>query len=213
MLILKRLGVWLLEALVGVFLLGGLFGALSSPNLSTLISLLPGVWALAFGVGSILFLHGYYLTTALFGVVWRSQRSWLYPAIAATLFVTHAYIVFLRLKPDISSSGRAAEFPFLAGGACIVFSCALCRELVATKVGTSRGQAAINQHLVSRLPGGDALRVYFWSEERQFALESSDWLFDRSRIRDVQRSGSFTRTSCPATILRIWPIRSSSNLS
>jgi hypothetical protein len=123
--IFKRLTVWLLEALVTTLLLGVLFGALSSPDLSTFISLLPGVWALAFGVGAILFLHGYYLTTALAGVVWRSQKLWLYPAIAATLFVIHSHVVFFRLKPDLSSSGRAAELPFLAGGACIVFACAL----------------------------------------------------------------------------------------
>ena len=122
--IFKRVTVWLLEALVTTLLLGTLFGVLSSPDLSTFINLLPGVWALAFGVGAILFLHGYYLTTALAGVVWRSEKPWLYPAIAATLFVIHTHIVFFRLKPDLSSSGRAAELPFLVGGACIVFACA-----------------------------------------------------------------------------------------
>lgn len=121
-LILKRLAVWLLEALVTTALLGVLFGALSSPDLSSFINLLPGAWALAFGVGAILFLHGYYLTTALAGVVWRSQK-WLYPAITATLFVIHTHIVFFRLKPDLSSSGKAAELPFLVGGVCIVLAC------------------------------------------------------------------------------------------
>ncbi|HWB85159.1 MAG TPA: hypothetical protein VG675_13525 [Bryobacteraceae bacterium] len=123
-LILKRLTVWLLEALVSTLLFGVLFGALSSPDLSTFASILPGAWALAFGVGAILFLHGYYVTTALAGVVWRSQKPWLYPAIAATLFVIHTHIVFFRLKPDLSPSGRTAELPFLAGGACIAFACA-----------------------------------------------------------------------------------------
>ena len=61
---------------------------------------------------------------ALAGVVWRGQKPWLYPAIAATLFVIHTHIVFFRLKPDLSSSGRSAELPFLVGGACIVFACA-----------------------------------------------------------------------------------------
>ena len=123
--IFKRFTVWLLETLLTTLLFGVLFGALLSPDLSTFIGLLPGVWVLALGVGTILFLHGYYLTTALAGVVWRSQKLWLYPAIAATLFGIHTHIVFFRLKPDLSSSGRAAEFPFLAGGACIVFACAL----------------------------------------------------------------------------------------
>jgi hypothetical protein len=120
MLILKRLIVWLLEDLAEIFLLGGLLGTLSSANF---ISILTGVWAFALGVGGILFLHGYYLTTAFFGVVWRSQRPWLYPAIAATLFVIHTHIVFFRLKPDLSFQGRAAEVPLLTGGACIVFTC------------------------------------------------------------------------------------------
>jgi hypothetical protein len=118
---LKQLVVWSLESLVGVFLLGGLLGAISLPDF---IRLLPGVCALALGVGAVLFMHGYYLTTALFGVVWRSQRSWVYPAIAATLFVIHTHIVYLRLEPDISSLGKATEAPFVVGGACIVFACA-----------------------------------------------------------------------------------------
>jgi hypothetical protein len=122
--ILKRLAVWLAEALAATFLLGCLFGALSSPNLATFISLLPGVWAVAFGVGSVLFLHGSYVTTAIFGVLWRGQRLWVYPVIAAALLVLHTRIVFVRLKPDLSTSGRAAEMPFEAGGACIVFACA-----------------------------------------------------------------------------------------
>ena len=124
-LIVKRLTVWLVEALVSTLLFGVLFGALSSPDVSTFVSILPGTWALAFGVGAILLLHGYYVTTALAGVVWRGQRLWLYPTIAATLFVIHTHIVFFRLKPDLSSSGQATELPFLAGGASIVFACAL----------------------------------------------------------------------------------------
>jgi len=119
-LIFKRLAVWILEAIATTVLLGVLFGALSSPDLNAFIRLLPGVWALAIGVGAILFLHGYYLTTALAGVVWRSQKLWLYPAVTATLFVIHTHVVFFRLGPDLSSSGRAAELPFLAGGVCIV---------------------------------------------------------------------------------------------
>ena len=119
--ILRRLVVWLLEAFAQAFLLGGLLGALVLPDF---ISLLPGVWALALAVGVVLFLHGYYLTTALFGVVWRSQRSWVYPAIAATLFAIHMHIVFVRGKRDLTALARASELPFLVGGGCIVFACA-----------------------------------------------------------------------------------------
>ena len=54
-LILKRLTVWLLEALLSTLLFGVLFGALSSPDLSTFASILPGTWALALGVGAICF--------------------------------------------------------------------------------------------------------------------------------------------------------------
>ncbi len=132
-LILKRLAVWLGEALVTTLLFGALFGALSSNDVGTVFSILPGVWALGLGVGAILFLHGYYLTTALAGVVWRSRKLWLYPMIAATLFVIHTHIVFFRLKPDLSSSGRAAELPFLIGGACIAFLCAFAGNVVLRK--------------------------------------------------------------------------------
>ena len=138
-LILKRLAVWSLEALAASLLLGSLFGALSAPDLSNFLSIVPGLWAVAFGVSAVLFLHGYYLTTALFGVVWRSQKPWRYPAIAATLFVIHTSFVFLRLKPDLSSSGRAAELPFVAGGACIVFGCATAGNWILRKWGRTNG--------------------------------------------------------------------------
>ncbi len=118
---LKRLVVWSLESLAEAFLLGGLMGALLLPNF---MSLLSGVWAGAFAVCVVLFLHGYYLTRVLAGVVWRSQRSWVYPAIAAALFVTHMNIAVVRLKPDMTPVARAAELPFLVGGGCIVFACA-----------------------------------------------------------------------------------------
>jgi len=120
MLILKRLVVWFLESFAEACLLGGLLGALLFPNF---ISVLRGVWPLALAVGILLFVHGYYLTTALFGVVWRSERLWLYPAIAATLFVIHMQIAFVRLQPDMSGGGRAMGLPFQVGGACIVFAC------------------------------------------------------------------------------------------
>src|SRR5580704_17250673 len=74
-------------------------------------------------VGFELFFHGYYLTTALFGLVWRSQRPWLYPAIAATLFIVHMVIPVVRSQSDLTPEARSIELPFLAGGACIVFAC------------------------------------------------------------------------------------------
>lgn len=131
--IVKRLAVWLLEALAATLLLGGLFGALSSPDLTNFLSILPGVWALAAGIAAVLFLHGYYLTTAVAGVFFRGRKLWVYPLIAATLFVIHTHIVFFRLKPDLSSSGRATEVPFLFGGACLIFACAIGGNLILRK--------------------------------------------------------------------------------
>jgi len=110
-----------LEILVEGFLLGILLGALTVPNF---ISLLPGAWGWELAVGVILFLNGYYLTKALFGLVWKGQESWLYPGIAATLFVIHMYLFYVRAKPDISGLPRVI-LPFQVGGACIVFVCTL----------------------------------------------------------------------------------------
>ena len=114
-----RLAVWLLEVLVEGLLLGVLLGALT---LSNFIGLLPGVWALGLMVGVVLFLNGYYVTKTLFGLVWRGQKSWLYPGIAATIFVIHMYVFYMRAKPDMPGLPRVI-LPFQVGGACIVFAC------------------------------------------------------------------------------------------
>jgi hypothetical protein len=115
----KRVVVWLAEIAAEALLLGCLLGALVSNE----IGLLYGVIGSVLAVPVVLFLHWYYLTRAL-AVVVRSIRPQLYPLIAATLFVIHMHVVFVRLKPDMSSLGKAKELPFLAGGACIVFACA-----------------------------------------------------------------------------------------
>jgi len=117
-----RIIVLIAELSVEAFLLGILLGALVLPRF---IHLIAGIWALALAVAVVLFLHGYYLTRAFFGAVWRSRTPWIYPALAATLFVAHMHFAFARLKPDMSPTGRATELPFLAGGSCIVFACAL----------------------------------------------------------------------------------------
>jgi hypothetical protein len=113
---LKRLAVWLLQVLSEALLFGCLLGALVSSQ----IGLLYGVIGSALAVPVVLFLHGYYLTRALAGLVWRSQKPWLYPAIAATLFVTHIHIAIVRSRSDLTPEARAMELPFLAGGASIV---------------------------------------------------------------------------------------------
>jgi hypothetical protein len=116
---LKRIAAWLLEILVEGLLFGFLLGALTLPDF---VSLLYGVWALGLVVGVVLFLNGYYITKALFGLVWKGQRSLLYPATAAALFVIHMYIVYVRVKPDMSGLARVI-IPFQIGGACVVFGC------------------------------------------------------------------------------------------
>ena len=88
------------------------------------IHLISGVWASAFAVAVVLFLTGYYVTRAFFGVVWRSQKPLLYPAIAMALFGAHLHFAIARSKSDLTPFARATELPFLAGGACIVFACA-----------------------------------------------------------------------------------------
>ena len=121
--VVKRIVVLLIELVTEAFLLGTLLGALLG---SDFIHFIPGLWASALAVGVVLYLHGYYVTRASLGLVWRSlnQRPWLYPAIAATLFVAHMHFAVARSKPDLSQEARAAELPFLAGGACLVFACA-----------------------------------------------------------------------------------------
>lgn len=122
MVILKRLAVWLLERSGEALFLGILFGYLLLHNLKTLF---PD--ALKFGVivAVVLFMHGYYATTALAGVVFRSRRWWLYPAIAAALLVIHTCLIFLHGDTDLTPEMRAAELPFVLIGACIVFACSL----------------------------------------------------------------------------------------
>lgn len=142
MLILKRLAVWLLERLVEGILLGALLGYLLVPNFTGLFS---GVWVLAVAVGFVLFTHGYYLTTAFFGVVWRSTRSWVYPAITAALFAIHSHIVFVRGKSDFTPEARAMESPFILCGACIVFACAFTGGRVLNK--WVQASASPNPHL------------------------------------------------------------------
>lgn len=120
MFVVKRTITLLTELVAEVLLLSCLLSAL----LSNTIAFRNAAIGFAIALPVILFLHGYYLTRAFVGVVWRSQTLWAYPALAAPLFVAHMYFAFVRLKPDMSQRAKATELPFLAGGACIVFACA-----------------------------------------------------------------------------------------
>ena len=119
--LLERVVVTLMEVTAEVVLLGCLIGALTANQGERLLYVVLGSLV---ALPVVLFLHGYYFTRVLAGVLLRSGKRWLYPAIAATLFVIHTYVIFVRLKPDMSALGKAVEAPFLAGGACVAFACA-----------------------------------------------------------------------------------------
>jgi len=124
----KRIVVWLLERLLEACILGGLFMYLcvrTGADLprGTFTSLWNEVWVFGAVVAFLLFVHGYYITTAIFGVLWRSPRLWVYPTITVALFALHTHIIFLRGKPDLTHEARAMEPPFIGCGALIVFAC------------------------------------------------------------------------------------------
>ena len=128
MVTLKRIAVWLLERLLEACFLGGLLMYLfirTGPDVSRshLANLWSGVWIFGVIVVFVLFAYGYYITTAIFGVLWRSPKLWVYPAITTALFALHTHIIFLLNKRDFTQETRAMELPFIAGGAFIVFVC------------------------------------------------------------------------------------------
>ena len=93
--------------------------------MSSEIGLLYGVIGSVLAVPVVLFLHWYYLSRVLVGIAWRSRYPWLYPAMAAAAFVAHMHFAVARSKSDLTPFAQAKELPFLVGGACIVFACAL----------------------------------------------------------------------------------------
>ena len=84
-----------------------------------------GVIGSVLAVPVLLFFNGYYLTRALAGVAWRSGNQWLYPLLAAAIFVGHVYFAVKNSTGSFTPLARATVVPFLTGGACIVFTCAL----------------------------------------------------------------------------------------
>jgi len=128
MVALKRVTVWLLERLVEACMLGALFTVLIVRNSDIALrsgygNLLAEVWTFSVVLAVLLFMHGYYFTTAVFGVLWRSTKPWVYPAITVALFALHMHIIFLRGKQDFTLEAMAMELPMLVGGALIVFVC------------------------------------------------------------------------------------------
>jgi hypothetical protein len=127
---LKRGMVWLLERLIEACILGCLFMYLiariahNSSDTSKVTGIsLASVWVGALVVAVFLFLQGYYLTTAIFGVFWRSQSLWVYPATSVVLFALHTHLIFLRAGSDFTQEARAMERPLIVGGSLIVFAC------------------------------------------------------------------------------------------
>jgi len=128
MIILKRIVIWLLERLLEAYILGGLFMYLilrAGADIPRGTLAIRGYEVLIFGVvvAFLLFVCGYYVTTAIFGVLWRGPNPWVYPAITVSLFAIHMHIIFLLGKPDITKEASAMEIPFVGGGAFVVFAC------------------------------------------------------------------------------------------
>jgi hypothetical protein len=144
MVTLKRVTVWLLERLIEACLLGALFAYLmvrTSGGFSN--GLLSEIEFSALIVFLMLFSHGYYITTAILGVLRRGKRLWAYPAITVILFVVHTHIIFLHGKPDFTQEARAMELPMIVGGAFIVFACSFVGQMaLASWAGTGRSSNA-----------------------------------------------------------------------
>ena len=140
--ILKRLTVWALERAIEACLLGGLFGYLVSATdqLLTLRNALSAFWVFGMAVAVFLFFCGYYVTTAFFGVIWRSSKIWIYPTIILSLFVLHTHIVFMGTARDFTPEGRAVELPFALGGAGIAFLCAFAGSRILNKWTNARSE-------------------------------------------------------------------------
>jgi hypothetical protein len=166
MVILKRLTVWLVERFVEALLFGALFGYLLLPNFRNVF---PDLWRLTGIVAVVLFIHGYYVTTGLFGIVWRSRKSWVYPAIAAVLLVIHTRILFARAGSDFTPETRAMELPFAMVGACIAFGCSFVGSRVLKK--WLSANATANPYLSA---AGLALLVFALANTAHF-LRPSDY--------------------------------------
>lgn len=127
MLIAKRLAVWLLETLAAAVLLGVLLFLLLGPFLGrgehnavvqmftyATLTLAIFMWG-----------SGYLLTTAVASVVFRTWKLWLYPTVAAILFVVHV---------EFFAGGWTEErIPVQILGACVVFSCNLLGSFLARR--------------------------------------------------------------------------------
>jgi hypothetical protein len=74
----------------------------------------------ATSVAFMFFSSGYLLSTAIFRGVWRGQRLWSYPAVAALLFSVHFEILNVGVGGAFAPPDRLR---IRVAGACIVFAC------------------------------------------------------------------------------------------
>lgn len=118
-LILKRLVVWLFEALFEALLLGSvlisLFGYDQHAFGKDLLIYADAILLMFFGTC-------YLLSTAIFRAAWRGQGLWSYPVVATVLFFIH----FEILNIGIGGAFDQAQRPrILAAGMSIAFACTL----------------------------------------------------------------------------------------
>lgn len=111
----KRIAVWLLEMLVGTYLLGIVSFILLSVNP---LNVLRGAFGGAATIGEFLFFTGYYLTMAFAGLFHRDNGKWHYPTVAGMLFLAHVSLVWM------TKGGTFAPITLLLSGSSIVFLCA-----------------------------------------------------------------------------------------
>ncbi len=147
--ILKRFVVWFGETSCEIPLLILLSlvisGRSSQRSLADDVELLFLGTAIVFMIGS-----GYLLTTVIFGVFFRSKTLWVYPTIAATLFVAHEQFLFKGWKLPDASHVETQVF-----GACIVFACTLAGNFFLRKwVQVGRNGPNLQPHRIVRGSAG-----------------------------------------------------------
>jgi hypothetical protein len=126
MLMMKRFATTLIEIASEALLLGILFVLLVVPAQEMSLSV---ILVSALPVVVVLFLHGYYFTRPILGMLWNDKFPIVYGACAATLYSIQMYIAFARLKQDMRPEAASKVLPLLLGGAAIVFTCALIGRL------------------------------------------------------------------------------------
>lgn len=122
MLILRCLVVWSLEMLLVSAALGIILYAWFGPP-PVSYDVLRDIVGYAAMTAVFMFGSGYLLTSAISSVTLRGCRFWLYPVVAAALFIVH-------LQFFASGWTTSERLPIQALGACIVIVCTLAGGLL-----------------------------------------------------------------------------------